>query len=57
MTLGGHEHGFQWEDGIPERRSLMIMQTYKFYSLTDAEFGLVAALTVMTLLLASRYAW
>jgi hypothetical protein len=35
----------------------MIMQTYKFYSLTDAEFGLVAALTVMTLLLASRYAW
>jgi hypothetical protein len=36
----------------------MIMQShYKFYSLTDAEFGLVAALAVITLLLASRYAW
>jgi hypothetical protein len=36
----------------------MIVQSYnKFYSLTDAEFGLVAALALITLVLASRYAW
>jgi hypothetical protein len=36
----------------------MIMQSYnKFYSLTDAEFGLMVALAVITLVLASRYAW
>jgi len=41
-----------------ERRPLMNMQTYnKFCSLTDAEFGLMVALIVMTLLLALRYAW
>jgi hypothetical protein len=36
----------------------MIMQSYnKFYSLTDVEFGLMAALAMITLVLASRYAW
>jgi hypothetical protein len=38
--------------------TLMIMQSHnKFYSLTDVEFGLVAALAVIALVLASRYAW
>ena len=41
-----------------ERRSLMITQSNsRFYSLTDAEFGLLAALVMITLVLASRYAW
>ena len=34
------------------------MQSHnKFYSLTDAEFGWVTALAVVTLVLESRYAW
>jgi hypothetical protein len=36
----------------------MIMQSHnKFYSLTDVELGLVVALAVIALALASRYAW
>jgi len=40
------------------RKEVIAMQSHnKFYTLTDAEFALMMALAMITLIVASRYAW